>query len=414
MSEPVLAYGRGRSYGDVCLNDGGILLDTRSLSRFISFDAERGVLHCEAGVTLGEILELAVPRGWFLPVLPGTQFVSIAGAVANDIHGKNHHRAGCFGRFVRSLKLVRSSGERLLCSPQQNAGLFAATIGGLGLTGLILSVEIQLKRVSGPYLEVERIRFEDLDEFFQLTAESDRDYEYTVAWVDSLARRQRLGRGVFIRGNHADRPPSPHPPPPSHRRLGIPFDFPSFVLSRVAVQAFNTLYYWAHAGGHRPRLCRYEPFFFPLDTVREWNRVYGKRGFLQHQAVVSQQEALRELLREAARSGQGSFLTVLKRFGNPPSPGVLSFPRPGFTLTLDFPYQGEATLQLMDRLDQIVLEAGGAVYPAKDARMSPGSFRRFFPRAEEFEQYVDPRFSSSFWRRVTGGGRSSSWKNHES
>jgi FAD/FMN-containing dehydrogenase len=384
---PVLAYGQGRSYGDSCLNDGGALLRTSGLDRFISLDG--GVLRCESGVTLGQILELIVPRGYFLPVLPGTRYVSVGGAIANDIHGKNHHRAGCFGRHVRRFELVRSDGSRTECAPGDP--LFAATVGGLGLTGLITWAEIALRPVPGPAVRSEAIPFSGLDEFFAISEESDAQHEYTVAWLDVLARTHR---GIFYRGDHADG--APRPP----ARLGaVPVDLP--LVNGLTVRAFNAAYFAAQRLRAGSRTQHYRPFFFPLDAVGHWNRLYGKHGFLQFQCVVPSREAIRALLDEALQSGGGSPLTVLKKFGDLGSPGLLSFPRPGFTLAIDFPNRGESAFQRYARLERIAIEAGGALYPAKDARMSAESFARAYPRRDEFARFVDPAFSSSFWRRVS-------------
>ena len=384
---PVLAHGQGRSYGDSCLNDGGALLRTAGLDRFISFD-ESGVLRCEAGVTLREILDLAVPRGFFLPVVPGTQEVSVGGAIANDIHGKNHHRAGSFGRHARRFELLRSDGSRVECAPGDD--LFAATVGGLGLTGLITWAEIALKAVTGPAVEVEAIAFAGLDQFFALSDESDARCEYTVAWLDVLAPSHR---GIFFRGDHAAgeiRAP--------RARAAVPVDLP--LVNGFTVRTFNAAYFAAQRLAAGKKRVHYDPFFFPLDAVRRWNRLYGKRGFLQFQCVVPSRDAIRAVLDEAARIGAGSPITVLKKFGDLPSPGMLSFPRPGFTVAIDLANQGEPTFAQFARLERLAVEAGGALYPAKDARMSPDTFARSFPRRAEFSRFVDPAFSSSFWRRV--------------
>ena len=389
-ARPLLAFGRGRSYGDCCLNDGGALLTTRTLDRFISFDTVTGVLRCEAGASLGEILALTVPRGWFLPVVPGTRHVSVGGAIANDIHGKNHHRMGTFGRHVRRLELLRTDG-RVECGPGDD--LFAATVAGLGLTGLITWAELQLRPVPGGLVRQETVPFASLDEFFALGAESDARFEYTVAWVDCLSR---MGRGLLFRGDHVAGEGAP-----DRALASVPFDFPSWALNELTVRAFNAIYTTAQRVGPRVRTVRYAPFFFPLDAVEGWNRIYGKRGFYQFQCVVPEREALAEVLSLVAASGTGSFLSVLKIFGDVPSPGMLSFPRKGPTLTLDFANRGAPTLAMLDRLETIVREAGGALYPAKDARMSKETFARAYPRRPDFERHIDPAFSSSLWRRVS-------------
>jgi FAD/FMN-containing dehydrogenase len=402
--QSVLPFGYGRSYGDSCLNEDGISIDVSHLRRFISFDEEQGIICCEAGVSLAEVLELAVPRGWFIPVSPGTKFVSVGGAIANDVHGKNHHRAGTFGCHVLRFKLLRSNGERITCSPDKNVDLFRATIGGLGLTGIILWAEFQLKPIVNPYIDVERIRFSSLDEFIQISAEADRRYEYTVSWVDILIGGKELCRGIFMAGNNNKSKERAAKKTKKMLSLVVPFDFPSFVLNPLTVRSFNELLYHSQLNKRVQKVVHYEPFFYPLDSIHEWNRMYGKQGFLQYQFVVPFEngfEAMREILGRIRSSGEGSFLTVLKTFGDIKSPGMLSFPRPGLTLALDFAYRGKKTLQLLDDLDKVVRESGGAVYPAKDARMSAESFQAFFPRWQEFAQYVDPHFSSSFWRRVS-------------
>jgi len=396
---PVLPYACGRSYGDSCLNEGGLLLDVRRLDRLIAFDEERGLLQCEAGVTLAEILALTVPRGWFLPVVPGTRWVSVGGAIANDIHGKNHHRAGTFGAHVARLELLRSTGERVRCVPHDP--LFQATVGGLGLTGLILWAEIRLKRVPGAGIMMERIRFPDLEAFFELAAE-DHAFEYTVAWVDCLAGGRRLGRGIYTRGDHAPID-GPVPSPLRPARLTVPGDAPAGLLNRLTLGLFNEAYYRGQLGSRRRATVPYGPFFFPLDGVGEWSRLYGPRGFVQYQCVVPDGPGggpIRTIFERIARSGEPASLAVLKRFGGACSPGMLSFPRAGITLAVDFAVRGARTLALLDDLDAVVREAGGAVYPAKDARMSPDSFRAFFPGLDRFTAYRDPKFSSSFWRRV--------------
>ena len=395
-----LPFGNGRSYGDVCLNDGGALLLTRGLDRFIAFDPTTGVLRAQAGVLLAEILALIVPQGWFLSVTPGTQFVTLGGAIANDVHGKNHHVAGSFGCHVRAFELLRSDGNHLLCTPEQNTEWFQATVGGLGLTGLIAWVEIQLQRIANPWIVAENRRFASLNEFLALDAEYEARYPYIVSWIDCAATGRALGRGIYMAGMHAP-PGLLKTPPPQRRGLTVPFMPPISLVNRLSVAAFNRLYYYL------PRPARglvpYPPFFYPLDNLREWNRLYGRPGFFQYQCVIPPahaREALREILARIAASGQGSMLAVLKRFGDKTSGGLLSFPRPGVTLALDFPNRGQSTLDLLERLDEVTRQAGGAVYPAKDARMSGDSFRRYYPQWAEFSRYIDPRFSSSFWRRV--------------
>lgn len=404
FSRSVLPIGYGRSYGDSCLNDGGIALDTTTLGRFICFDEEQGLLACEAGVSLAEVLEVIVPRGWFLPVTPGTKFVSVAGAVANDIHGKNHHRAGTFGCHVTRFELLRSSGERLICSPTENAEMFQATIGGLGLTGLILWVEFHLKRIANPFINYERVRFGSLDEFWKLSAESDHDYEYTVSWLDCQIGGRHMGRGLFWRGNHATAAEGASKKVRSKPNVRLPIDVPSFLINTFTMKIAREGVYRSQLTKRIHGIVPYEGFFYPLDAILDWNRGYGKRGFLQYQCVVSDVDhyrALKEVLAEIRKADENWFLNVFKTFGDVKSPGMLSFPQPGATLAIDFAFRGQKTLTFLDRLDKIVRDNGGRVYPAKDARMSAASFQAFYPNWQDFAQYIDPKFSSGFWRRVS-------------
>jgi FAD/FMN-containing dehydrogenase len=369
------------------------------LDRFIAFDPETGVLRAEAGITLSEILRFAVPRGWFLPVTPGTRFVTLGGAIANDVHGKNHHRAGTFGCDVTCIGLVRSDSGLVEIGPEDE--IFAATIGGLGLTGLILWAEIKLVRISSAFVDGEAIPFGAMDEFLAVARASEATHEFTVAWVD-CARADGDTRGVFFRGDwsaegelrvHEDGGP------------GIPFDAPAKLLNPLTLAAFNRAYRALHARGGPKRFRKhYRPFFYPLDGIGGWNRLYGRPGFYQYQCVVpfAASAAIPELLGRIGRSGQGSFLSVLKTFGEKASPGLLSFPRPGVTLALDFPNRGERTLELMRDLDAVVRDAGGRLYPAKDSRMSPEMFKAGYPDLDRFGRAIDPAMHSDFSRRVFG------------
>lgn len=394
-----LAHGLGRSYGDSGLNLGGGLVRTTGLDRLIAFDRETGVLCADAGVSLDAVLRVAVPAGWFVPVTPGTKFVTLGGAVANDVHGKNHHLAGSFGRHVARFGLWRSDRGALDCSAEENADLFALTIGGLGLTGVITWVELQLERIASSMLDVENLPFDDLDAFFSLSERSE-SWPFTVAWVDTLARGAGLGRGIFSRGRWA---PTGGLEP--HRPGGprMPVTPPGGLLNSLTVGAFNRLYR-ARPGARFHGRQHYDPFFYPLDRLREWNRMYGPRGFYQWQCAVpvaTMREATRTLLDTVAASGDASFLAVLKTFGDVPSPGVLSFPMPGATLAMDFANRGPDTLSLLARLDRVVAEAGGRLYPAKDGRLPQAMFRAGFPRWGELEAARDPLLMSSFWRRMT-------------
>jgi FAD/FMN-containing dehydrogenase len=408
-TRPVLAFGLGRSYGDSCLNEGGILVDMSGLDRIERFDSMTGELLAEAGLSLGELLRrLCRPdangSAWFLPVTPGTRFVTLGGAVANDVHGKNHHRQGTFGHHVTRLELLRSDGSRIWCGPAENPGLFRATVGGLGLTGIITRVAMRLRRVDSLVLDVEDIRLDGLDGFWPLAAGSEASHEYTVGWIDCQADGATLGRGIWTRAVHA--PPGTVGPgtlPDPAPRWRVPFGPPVSPLNRLTLRAFNALHRARLRGERRRRRTGYVPALYPLDALGGWNRLYGPRGFHQYQCVVPKalaREAVRELLQTIAASGQGSFLAVLKTMGSRPSLGLLSFAMEGTTLALDFPNRGAATLALLDRLDRITEAAGGRVYIAKDGRMSAESFARFYPGWAELQRWRDPGIDSSFARRV--------------
>jgi len=397
--QSVLPIGAARSYGDVCINRDGTLLRTTTLDRLIEADWSAGIIRAEAGLTLDHLLQVIVPKGWFLPVTPGTKFVTLGGAVANDVHGKNHETAGTIGCFVRRIGLARSSGETLELSETSNAELFQATIGGLGLTGLILWVELALKQIGSSDIEVETLEIVDLDHFFRL-AEGSGDWEHTVAWVDCLAKGRNLGRGLFMRGRHR-----PHGVLRIHRdsHLAVPLDAPSWLLTASTVRLFNSVYrYRPWAKGRR--IVHYDPFFYPLDSLLGWNKLYGRRGFFQHQSVVPMQAAVGAMQRLLTLTGeyqQGSFLVVLKLFGKRKSPGLLSFPMAGATLALDLPNRGDSTRRLLQAMTDAAVDAGGRVYPAKDATMPAEAFRLGYPNWKTLETLRDPKVMSDFWRRVT-------------
>jgi len=398
--KPGLAYGMGRSYGDVCLNPKGTLWVTTGLDHFIAFDDSIGRLVCEAGVLLRDIQRLVIPRGWILPVTPGTQIVTVGGAIANDVHSKNYHVLGSFGDHVQSLTLIRTDGEIIQCGPNERPDWFAATIGGLGLTGVITQAEIQLRRAAGPWLETETIPYANLEEFFRLADDSEAEWEHTVSWIDCITGEG--GRGLFMRGNPADVRQRPEP---KRRQLTVPFVPPFSLVNRLSLRLFNMAYYYLKKGQAGRAITHYEQFFYPLDNLLEWNRMYGPKGFFQYQCVVPREvgrEAIQVMLKEIARSGDGSFLAVLKTFGNRQPVGMLSFPQPGVTLALDFPNHGERTLKLFERLDAVVREAKGRIYPAKDARMPRELFETGYPRTQEFMKYRDPGISSGLSRRLMG------------
>jgi len=397
----MLPYGLGRSYGDCCLNDENYLIPTKSLNKFISFDRESGLLTCDSGVSLDEILQLIIPFGWFLPVTPGTKFVTLGGAIANDVHGKNHYSKGTFGCHVEEFELLRSDGQRLQCSLEENSDWFQTTIGGLGLTGLITWARIKLIPIRSAFIDGEIVKTKNLDEFLEISDASEREYDYSVSWLDCLAPANQYGRGLFIRGNHSEKGELRlH----RHSKLTIPFDFPGFTLNSFSVKAFNACYYWKQLERKKQFRQHYDAFFYPLDRLNNWNRFYGRAGFFQYQCVIpfpDHKLYLREMLHLIARAGQGSFLGVVKVFGDVRSPGLLSFPRPGVTLAIDFANKETKTKLLFKELDQVVRVARGRIYPAKDACMSATDFAEYYPQINKFKPYVDPAFSSNLWRRLT-------------
>lgn len=395
---PGIGHGLGRSYGDACLNPGGVLWRTVGLDRFISFDVATGRLACEAGVVLRDIQRLAVPRGWSLPVVPGTQLVTVGGAIANDVHGKNHHVVGTFGEHVRRLRLVSTTGRTLECGPDLDADVFAATVGGLGLTGLITVVELQLRPSPGPWLEAETLAFSGLADFLALSDESESAWEHTVSWIDCTSTAVR---GLFMRGR------------PSRERTGrpwrersrrVPFAPPFSMVNRLSLKPFNALYYALGQRKAGVQVVHYEPFLYPLDSMLDWNRLYGPQGFFQYQSVVPRAAALestRAMLDAIAASGEGSFLAVLKTFAERKPAGLLSFPHEGVTLAIDF-RNSRAVPALFDRLDDIVRAAGGRLYPAKDARMPRALYEATYPNLGAFMAHRDPGMSSGLSRRLMG------------
>lgn len=405
----VIPRGLGRSYGDSALNPGGVILQER-LNRILALDEEGYTVTCEAGTSLARLLSFLLPRGFFLPVVPGTRFVTVGGALAADVHGKNHHVDGAFGRHVEELTLLTASGQILLCSPTRNAEAFDATIGGMGLTGVILSARLRILPVETPLVRVVKRRARNLDELLSFLEEEERLSRYSVAWIDGLARGRSLGRGVLIRGDHVliaelPRGRSPRCQLPEEIGPALPFDAPPFVLGPLSISAFNALYY--AVGRDSTHLSDLPSFFFPLDAIGAWNRLYGRRGFVQYQALLPREsaaEGCRLILEEISRERAASFLAVLKTTG-PEGRGLLSFPRPGITLALDIPNVGERLRPLARRLDDILLRFGGRLYLAKDALTDRETFRAMYPKLEGFlaaKRRLDPsgRFSSSQARRL--------------
>jgi FAD/FMN-containing dehydrogenase len=394
--------GLGRSYGDVGLLKDGNLLLTTGMNRLLAFDPETGILTAESGISLAQILDFAVPRGFFLPVTPGTKYVTLGGAIANDIHGKNHELAGSFGNHVPCFELVRSDGTRRICSATENPDWFAATIGGMGLTGLITWAQLRLKPIVSRLIDYEGIQYHGIDEFLELK-EKYKHVEYTVSWVDCVSTGKNFARGVMMVGDHTKEPgPLPITPDP---KLAVPFDLPGFLLNKTTVSMFNTVFFHKQLKPHVITKQDYEPFFYPLDKVLHWNRGYGKNGLLQFQYAIPWEGAVEgtvAILKEIAKSGLASFLAVLKAFGSIPSLGMMSFPTPGIMFALDFPIKENISFPLMQRLGDMTRDYGGRLYSAKDACMTPEQFRVFYPNWQDFARYRDPAFTSSYWERVTG------------
>lgn len=409
-----IARGQGRSYGDAALNAHGTVVLTERVGRLLELDTETGILRAEAGATLDHVLQAVVPHGWFPPVVPGTRFVSLGGCVAADVHGKNQHRAGSFGHHVLSLQLILANGSRVRCSRDDNPELFTATIGGMGLTGIIGEIRLQLTRIETASLQVQYRRTTDLQHTLALFEDPDWDDDHTVAWIDCLTGGAQMGRGVVSRAHHAtaaeladaDEPLRLHARAPRN----VPFDLPGWVLNRHSLGLYNRLYYRRHAGLESARSEHCLQHFFPLDGIGQWNRLYGRRGFVQYQCLLPSESAptgLPALLQELKHHGIPVFLAVLKRFTGDGA-GLLSFPTPGYTLALDMPVGAPDLFDALARLDRQVIEQGGRVYLAKDARLDAAAFRAMYPRYEEWLQIkreVDPdnRIQSSLSRRLNLG-----------
>ena len=407
--ESLIARGNGRAYGDAALNP-ACTLEMGRLQRLLSFDPETGLLVCESGTLLSDIVDLFLPRGWFVPVTPGTRFVTVGGMVAADVHGKNHHVSGSFGHHVAWFDLALADGAVVRCSPTENAHLFHATIGGMGLTGVILRVAFPLMRVETDLIRQTLLKAANLEEAMALF-EANTAATYSVAWIDCLARGGRLGRSLIMLGEHlagADLPAERKGQAFAGRerqRLNVPVDFPSFALNRLSLSVFNALYY----GRGRPgtSVVGLAPYFYPLDAIGSWNRIYGRNGFVQYQFVLplaAGHEGMRTILTRIAAAGTGSFLAVLKLFGAvDPRPGSLSFPQEGYTLALDFPAT-VPTFNLLIELDAMVADYGGRLYLAKDARGGSATLAGY-PELTAFRairDQIDPahRFSSLQSRRL--------------
>jgi FAD/FMN-containing dehydrogenase len=375
-------------------------LKTGNLNKFIYFDNKSGTVECEAGVLLKDLQSVAISRGWFLPITPGTQYISVGGAIANDVHGKNHHLRGSFGHFLKKVTIIRTDGSSYECSADKNSELFFATIGGLGLTGVIYKATIQLIPKLSPLVEVETLAFKGVKDFLNLSNDSYRNWEYSASWVDCLSGKNF--NGVYFRANHLDPEFGEFK---SKSQFNYPFNNKASLINKTTLKIFNTVYYQLNRIKKNKKVLSYDAFLYPLDFLGNWNKLYGENGFYQFQNVVpneAAENAIELILQEISRSKQGSFLAVLKKFGSISSIGMLSFPREGVTLALDFPNYGSKTIKLLKRLEIITLEAGGTIYPAKDMVMGSEIFKFGYPSLSRFLNHRDPGISSNLSRRLMG------------
>jgi len=387
-AEACLSRGLGRSYGDSSLPawDGDVVVDTTLADRILRFDEESGLLRAEAGLSLLELNRVMLRRGWFVPVTPGTQFVTIGGMVASDVHGKNHHVDGCFGEHVQSMKLRVADGRIIECSDGQEGELFRATIGGMGLTGHILEVEFRMQRISAPWIWGESERMSNLDAMVAGLKEAAGRWPMTVGWVDCLARGNKLGRGILMKGRWATAEEAPEQPPRFKRRFRVPCTFPAMALCRASMKAFNLAFYYKHFQRTKRGIVHPDSFFYPLDMLDDWNLIYGRRGFTQYQCVLphaGDNGPARRFLETFVAGGGMAFLCVIKDCG-PEGKGMLSFPRPGVSIALDFPIHPTQTQTLVDRLNELVIVEGGRIYLTKDAMTRPEHFHAMESRLDEF------------------------------
>ncbi len=380
----MIARGLGRCYGDSSLNQ--TIVSTLRLNHFLAFDEKTGVIVCESGISLSEVLEIFVPRGWFLPVTPGTKYVTVGGAIASDVHGKNHHLSGSFSNHLEWIKILLSDGTIVQCSKNENSDLFWSTCGGMGLTGIIVEVSFKMLKVETAYIRQRIVKTKNIDETIE-AFEANKHWTYSVAWIDCLAKGNSLGRSALILGEHATKSEVGYRyrnPLTIDKKMSIPFPIflPDFILNSLTVKIFNELRYSTYVS--KDSFVEYEPFFYPLDIIGDWNRMYGKRGFTQYQFVLPKEtskEGLQKLLTKISESGEGSFLAVLKLFGK--QEGILSFPREGFTLALDFAIS-PTSLKLFNELDEIVKEFGGRLYLSKDVRMNKEMFEKGYSNSSKF------------------------------
>lgn len=407
--DSVIARGLGRCYGDAALNDH--IISSLNYNKFLSFDALNGIIDCQAGVSLNEVLNVAVPKGWFLPVTPGTRYITVGGAVASDVHGKNHHVDGTFGEHVLNMDVMIADGSVITCSSQQYADLFEATCGGMGLTGIITRVRFSLKPIETSYISEKKIKAANLDEIFELF-QQHQHVTYSVAWIDCLKGGKNFGRSILMLGEHTKRNEltekkhiENHLKIPAEKTLNFPFYLPGFVLNQYSIKAFNEVFYFKQTAKETNKIIPYTPFFYPLDAIGNWNRMYGKKGFVQYQMVFPlsvSKVALTEMLHRISKKGFGSFLAVLKLFGKQDS--LISFPMEGYTLALDFSVK-DGLFSFLDELDELVLQYGGRIYMSKDARMSKELLNKSYPRLETFKAIVhkynpDKKFTSLQSKRL--------------
>nr|WP_275715854.1 FAD-binding oxidoreductase [Sulfurimonas sp. SAG-AH-194-L11] len=379
-ADELIAYGNGRSYGDSALSS--TLVHTKPYDYFLDFDETEGILHVQAGVLLSEILEGIVKRGWFLKVTPGTKLITVGGAIASDIHGKNHHIEGCFSECVEEFTIMLADGTTQRVKKGEE--LFLATCGGMGLTGVILDAKISLKKINSQYINQTTIKTKNLKETFDAFEEYS-SLPYSVAWIDCLAKDENIGKSLLMVGDFADDGDLRYKP---KAKLNIPFNFPSFTLNTLSVKAFNWLYYWKSQDGISKQQVHFDSFFYPLDSIRNWNRIYGKNGFTQYQFILPKEssfDGLERILDKISKSGKGSFLAVLKLYGKE-NKNYLSFPIEGYSLALDFKIE-DGLFELLDELDEIVVECRGRIYLTKDVRVSKDTFEYGYPHIEKFRKF---------------------------
>tara|TARA_Y100001958_G_C21228991_1_gene554526 strand:+ start:1015 stop:2319 length:1305 start_codon:yes stop_codon:yes gene_type:complete len=394
-------YGNGRSYGDVCLNKNGNIINTKSFKKVRLFNTKKGIIEAEAGITFDEILKLCVPKGWFIPVTPGTKFVTLGGAIANDVHGKNHHQIGSFGSCIKKICLIKTNGQKKILSRNKNFNLFKLTISGLGLTGFIHWAKIKLIPIKSSSMHVENIKFNNLEEYFIINNKSKK-WPYTVAWFDNSAEGKNLGKGIFSRGYFLkDNNLKAHS---SKKIISIPNKFPGFLLNKFFIKIFNKLY-WNRPAANKVFHTHYDNFFYPLDKIKNWNNLYGDRGFYQFQCIFPEKyakNAIKEVLSKIKTHNMLSFLAVFKTHKKETSPGLNSFCISGTSIAIDLPNKkNDKTIKLLKDLEKSVLKFKGKINPSKDSIMSAKTYKKSYPNWIKLNKFKDPYLSSSFWERVT-------------